>query len=135
MIKLEHKTKKELEKLGVAAVYLFGSHAEGVASALSDLDIAILLKDADLIANDSFGIYEKLYDLFIKEIPGFANKIDIVFLDRSPLELAHDVVTHGKVLFDADVQKRVSYQERILLKYADFFPILKQFDEAILLRF
>ena len=43
--KLPSELKKQLRKIGVIAVYLFGSRAKGKIGALSDYDIGILLKN------------------------------------------------------------------------------------------
>ncbi|MBI3335364.1 MAG: nucleotidyltransferase domain-containing protein [Candidatus Portnoybacteria bacterium] len=133
-MKLSTHIKRQLEQCGVLAVYLFGSHAQGVAGALSDRDIAILLKDSRIIGSNSFPLYEKLYDVFSELFPQDANHLDIVFLHRAPLELQFDVIRYGKVIFDASPNDRLDYEERVMLAYADFRPLLEELDQAVLSR-
>ena len=58
--------------------------------------------------------------------------IDIVFLDRAPLELCFDVIQHGIVLYESSQTIRTEFEERVAALYRDFQPILKQFNEAVL---
>ena len=122
-----------IQTLGVGLVYLFGSYAEGKASPLSDVDIAVLFTDASLLKDETIGkIYNALYDLFTDLFPG--KNIDIVFLQRANLELRFDVITHGKVLYESSREDRLSFEEKTMLLYADFRPLLKLFNQTLLHR-
>jgi len=121
--------------LGVEVVYLFGSQAEGIAGPASDIDIGLVLKNSipkpkpvTALYNDVFHILEDCFDM------SNFRTMDVVFLQRAPLELQCDVVRHGKVLFESSPDVRMQYEERVQMLYRDFKPLLKQFNEVILQR-
>lgn len=136
-MRLSSKIKKQLEHLGVAAVYLFGSRAQGRASPLSDFDFAILLKSPRAL-NDKklLSLQNTLYDLFSPLCHRTLKNdvIDIVFLDspRVPLELKFHVIRRGKILFDDAPALRADFETLTTLKYADFKPTLNLFDRVLL---
>ena len=125
--------KQELEKLGVAAVYLFGSRAEGMAGKLSDFDVAVLFRDPAIARANTNELYNKLYDIFSDtfDASGFKN-IDIVFLERAPLELQFDVIRHGKILCEISRDIRTDFEHRAAMLYFDFKPLLEYFNEQVL---
>lgn len=125
-----------LRKLGVAVLYLFGSHAEGLATPASDIDVGLLFApDALPLPANKTELYNELYDVLtdVFDMRGFRD-IDIVFLDQAPLELQFDVITHGQTLFETDPEIRLGFEERIATLYRDFRPLLNEFDHAILQR-
>lgn len=124
--------KEQLGSLGIVAVYLFGSTAEGKSHSLSDLDLGVLLRKDPQRRVDFNLLYIALYDLFTDVFPGKA--LDIVFLDRAGLEIAFDAVAHGEILFEHSPEERLELEERITLLYADFRPLLSEFDANVLQR-
>jgi uncharacterized protein len=133
----KHDFKKiipELKKLGIAAVYLFGSKAENVSSKLSDVDIGVVLNDPTKLDNSTI-IYNRLYDLFTEVFDTSNFKtIDIVFLQKAPLELRFDVIKNGKVLFENSEELRSGFEDNTQMKYIDFKPILNNFNKQIINR-
>jgi len=134
-IKLKQTIKNQLEKLGVEAVYLFGSCAENVNGKLSDIDIGILLKNESDAKNNINKLYNKLFDIFsnVFDLSNFKD-IDIVFLQRATLELRFDVINHGKLLFKSCEDKIDKFEHVTAMCYMDFQPILRNFDNQILKR-
>ncbi len=132
VVNLRIVSKQRLEKLGVGLAYLFGSRAEGVAGPLSDTDIGIVFADPRLARGDTRAVYNTLYDLFSPAL-GSGN-IDVVFLERAGLELCFDVITHGKIIFSVSDEFRENFEHRIAMLYADFRPILENFNRATLAR-
>ena len=124
-----------LLKLGVGAVYLFGSHAEGVAGEGSDIDVGVVMKDPRAHRSKITPLYEKLYNI-LSDVFDMSNfrTIDIVFLERASLELCFDAITHGKVLFESSSDFRLDFEERVAAKYRDFKPLLEMFNQAVLAR-
>ncbi len=122
---------EQLKKLGVVLVYLFGSVAEQLDQPDSDLDLAVLM-NAKSAPRNTLDLYADLYDIFTQAFP--EKKLDIVFLQRAPLELRFDVISHGQVLFESDQQLRLNFEEQTMRQYADFKPILRNIDQAILNR-
>lgn len=135
-IHISKETQKALTALGVVALYLFGSRAQGRAGPLSDYDFAVLLKDSTLFRSSKKkeALYDGLYRLLSPLCPReFPNDIlDIVFLQRVSLELQMHVVRHGCVLFDTDPQLRSDFEASIMLRAADFAP-LRHFMSTMLL--
>jgi hypothetical protein len=80
-------------------------------------------------------LYTKLYDLFtdVFDMSDFKT-IDIVLLDRAPLELQFDVISHGKVLYEVSSEFRLAYEDRVEMLYCDFKPKLDMFNRAVLER-
>ncbi|MBI3442247.1 MAG: nucleotidyltransferase domain-containing protein [Candidatus Sungbacteria bacterium] len=125
-----------LRQLGVAVLYLFGSHAEGLATSASDIDVGVLFsRNALPLPENKTELYNALYDVFtdVFDMSGFRD-IDIVFLDRVPLELRFDVITHGQVLFETDPDIRLDFEERVAALYRDFMPLLNEFNRGVLQR-
>ncbi len=131
-MELSESQMQILQRLGVSLVYQFGSSAEGKSSPLSDVDIGIVFTDKSSLNKDFSQIYNQLYDIFTDVFPG--RKIDIVFLQKSSLELRFDVIKHGKILFAASSADKFNFEERTMLFYADFKPLLNEFNEAIVNR-
>lgn len=125
-----------LRQLGVAVLYLFGSHAEGLATPASDIDVGVLFsRDALPLPKNKTELYNALYDIFtdVFDMSGFRD-IDIVFLNHAPLELRFDVITHGRVLFETDHGIRFDFEERVAALYRDFRPLLNEFNRGVLQR-
>ncbi|TSC77536.1 MAG: DNA polymerase beta domain-containing protein [Parcubacteria group bacterium Gr01-1014_33] len=135
-IELTQEEHTKLFKRGVEAVYLFGSYAEGRAHPLSDVDFAVLMEDSRAVSPkaSTLDLYQELFDILAPHAPRDVKDIDIVFLQRAPLELQCNVVRLGKVIFEKDPQRRLDFETRVVLLYADFKPLLTLFDHAILER-
>jgi len=123
----------DLKTLGITTLYLFGSRAQGIARNSSDYDFGVLLEDPRVIGNGSQALYQKIYDL-LEELPLQRANLDIVFLDRAPLQLRYHVIRYGEVLLDSDPSRRGRFEERTLEEHADFEPYQRLFDEATLAR-
>ncbi len=138
-ITLTLKDEGALMRLGVIAIYLFGSRAQGVATPLSDFDFGILIDDVALSSTKEQSIYSELYPFFssrIKPETQEADVIDIVFLQspRVPLELKTYIITHSVLLFDSKPLVRTTIEERMLLQNADFAPLRAEMSQALLSR-
>lgn len=129
---LSQEQIQRLKNLGVELVYLFGSHAEGTTHPLSDIDIGIVLSADSFLDNDLSRIYNELYDILTDAFPG--ESVDIVFLQRAGLEISFDAVSHGTLLFETSAGKRFEFEEKTTILYADFKPLLDEFNTAVLNR-
>lgn len=121
-----------LRQKGIAAIYLFGSRANGLYGPLSDYDYAILTTGGHFKRGDE--LHSELYDLLSKCSPRTLDNdvIDIVFLRDAPLELRNHVVRFGKVIFDPQSSMRLEFESMTTLLYCDFRPLLDEMDAAIL---
>jgi predicted nucleotidyltransferase len=110
---------------GVACVYLFGSVARGTAHGRSDVDVAVLL-DRDLpatLAGSSISLAGKLARVLGCEV-------DVVLLNRAPVDLVHRVLRDGRVVFDPRPAERIRFEVRARNAYFDLRPILDRYRKA-----
>lgn len=126
---------KKLSDLGISAVILFGSRAQGLEKEKSDYDIGILLKKGEgLSVRKKRGeIYDAVYEILSGHIQRLVN-IDIVFLDDAPGELQAHVMKHGQPLFEVYRQAFADFRERVMISYADFEYLRNIFHQGILSR-
>ncbi len=131
-VKLNASQRKTLNRLGVQALYLFGSRAQGRASSLSDYDYAVLMAKK---GHSRLGpLYFKLYELLSEVSPRDLRNdvLDIVFLKDAGLELCFHVIRYGVVVCDGNAKARQKFEEQTTLLYCAYRPILDAFDRAIL---
>ena len=128
---LTSRQQKNLRNLDVLAVYIFGSTAEGFSQSHSDFDIGVLV-DKSINGLNKNKLYNHLYEIFTELFPG--KNLDIVFLNTAGLELRFDVVSNGKLIFESQTQDRLNFEAQTVLQHADFKPLLRQFDQAVLNR-
>lgn len=101
----------------LAAVYLFGSQATGVATGKSDLDLAVLLKPAAVSAAAAhrFTLYAECSRALKR------NDIDLVVLNTAAnLILKHEIICTGILLYDGDSDTRIEYELKMLHLALDF---------------
>lgn len=108
----------------VVLAYLFGSRATGTAGPQSDYDIALLVRNPSLdlqarLAHEIGAVLE-------------AGRVDMVFLNRAPVELAYAVIAQGRLLYERSVAERVEFEAKVMSLYGDYLPILRRQREEIL---
>ncbi len=111
----------------VVAAYIFGSVAEGRAHPRSDVDIAVLLT-ADLDAEARFDRRLRL-GWEVESIIG--HPTDLVVLNDAPPLLQHQVLKHGRLIFERDRAARVEFEVRAGKIYADLKPMYDFFRRAL----
>jgi len=109
----------------VVAAYLFGSVARGQATPHSDVDIALLLREADRET-----LWERRLQL-MGELERFGDRVDVVVLNLAPLLLQHRVLSEGRLLYEGDRSARVEFEVRVGKRYADYRPTLEFFKQAL----
>lgn len=116
------------EKMGILAIYLFGSHAEGNTHPLSDVDIGVLFENPEQYRHKTLEPYSALYDIFTDILPKEylrkrfelkEHEVDIVFLQFAPLRLQFEAIQKGKILYGRNTEKRLSYEEYVLKRNCD----------------
>jgi uncharacterized protein len=108
----------------VLFAYLFGSWARNAVTPLSDIDIAVYLREAHPDAEDKLAILGELADRLETDA------IDVVVLNSAPLTLQARVVRDRQVLVDREPYLRHAFESLILREYFDF----SVFETAILNR-
>lgn len=119
--------KNSLRETGVSIAYLFGSKVVGGESPLSDVDIGVVIRTS-AIQEDTRSIYQRLYEIFTELFPN--SKVDIVFLQSSPLPLQYSAIKDGKILFEEDPVFTADYENGVVNHYLDFRPVLDYFDRV-----
>jgi predicted nucleotidyltransferase len=111
--------------LGVASVYLFGSHAEGRAHRESDIDIAILLQwERYPTSRDRF---EARIDLGSELIAVLHhNEVDLVILNDAPPLFGRKIIYDGIRIFLGDPEADHVYVRDVQIRAADLEPWLKR---------
>ena len=115
---LPEDASRIIEKLGkypILAAYLFGSQATQKASALSDIDIALLVSPSTnkpqrfdfrlRLTNDLSSVLGK--------------RVDLIILNDAPLMLQYEAIKHGSIILCNDRELRIDMETRILSKYLD----------------
>jgi predicted nucleotidyltransferase len=103
----------------VVLAYLFGSQVQGNAGPLSDVDIALLVDrrdEPDTVRSDLLTSIASALD---------PKRVDVVFLDRAPVQLAFAIIADGELIYERDIFSRVEYEAKIMSLYCDYLPVLR----------
>lgn len=111
-----------LRQHGAVFAYLHGSRASGAAGPDSDVDIAAYFD----------GQPPQAFEVLLPA------GVDLLVLNRAPLELVGRVALYGKLLFEQDPRARVVWEATTRKIYLDELPRLnrahRDFAEAVLRR-
>lgn len=110
------------------ALYLFGSVASGTAGPDSDVDVAALFFPDDERWREA-STYIDLYDDLAGCVRG--TRLDLLVMQRAPLELQYRVLAQGEVLYCAAAGARADYEDRVLRDYLDFAVELRLFEAEV----
>lgn len=111
----------------VEVAYLFGSRADGSATASSDHDIAVLFADADPTLDATVRLAADLADVL-------GTPVDVVDLDRAGLELRGRVAESGRLLHGAGEPRRVRFEVDARMRWIEFRPVVEEAGRAFLSR-
>jgi uncharacterized protein len=105
----------------VAVVYLFGSHARGTNTRMSDIDLAVLFHSS--IHPSSYFELRLEYIARIMRIL-LTERVEVVVLNSAPLHLAYEIVSRGILLLDRDPKQRAAFEADRIGRFLDFKPFL-----------
>ncbi|MBC7320481.1 nucleotidyltransferase domain-containing protein [bacterium] len=109
------KAKDILEKHNsIIFAYLFGGLAKGRISPISDIDIAVYLRETENLLEVKLEILSLLSEVLNTD------EIDLVILNTAPLPLKARIIQNKKVLVDKDPSLRYSFESLTLREYFDF---------------
>ncbi len=112
----------------IDAAFLFGSYTTSYFTSMSDIDFAILFKRIIGIKEEC-EILADISELLETE------KIDLVNLNKAPLNLQIKVISEGILLYERDFIRTSDFIEKVLKYYSDYEITLKKFykeyDEAL----
>jgi uncharacterized protein len=100
------ETATVLQQAGARFAFLYGSRASRTHRPQSDIDVAAYFG----------GDAPQSFDVLLPP------EVDLLILDRAPLELAGRVAVGGELLFDADPVARVRWQATTRKIYFDELP-------------
>ena len=90
----------------LVAVFLFGSCVKGTDKPISDVDIAVILKDPDPGAEADIG---SLY----------SEKFDIVLFHRLPVYIQFEILKYGEEIFNRDDEHLLEIKRKVLKNYLE----------------
>lgn len=110
---------------GVVCAYVFGSVGRGSAGAASDVDVAVLLErePAPTLAGSGVALGGALER-------ALGRPVDLVVLNRAPVDLVHRVLRDGALAFEGDRAARVRFEVRARNEYFDLRPHLDRYRRA-----
>lgn len=111
---------------GVTVAYLFGSRADLTATDRSDHDFAVLF-DHDPSLREVAALQATLSEML-------GGAVDVVELERAPLELQATVVQRGRLVFTADEPRRIAFETRTRSRWFDYRPTMERLTRAYLRR-
>ena len=109
----------------IVAVYLFGSYSKKIEKAQSDMDLAFLL-DNKVYKADPFEATGPAYMAAMRIGIKLKRDTDVVILNSSSVELAYEVVTSGRCVYEVEQDRRLEYEATVKGMYYDFRPFLME---------
>jgi len=109
----------------VVVAYMFGSVARGTAGPLSDVDVAVLLREDA----DAFEVRLSILGE-LAEMLG-SDDLDLVVLSEAPISLAYRVLRDGRLLVSKDEGTRVRHRVEVVDRYLDMEPFRRVQAEAL----
>ncbi len=111
------------EDSDLACAYLFGSAARGEDRPGSDLDVAVLFREDP--PRTLAGLQLDLADRLTGALDG--RRVDLVVLNRAPVDLVHRVLRDGALLVERDRSARIRFEVRARNQYFDLLPHLQRY--------
>jgi uncharacterized protein YutE (UPF0331/DUF86 family)/predicted nucleotidyltransferase len=102
----------------VCLIYLFGSRAESGPGPMTEYDLGVLFESAAERPQVEAQLARELARALQTD------RINILLLDRAPIELAYAFVAQGKLLYQRDVATRVEYEADVMGRYAHRLSVL-----------
>lgn len=123
---MEKKISKILKKeKNILFAYIFGSYARKEATEGSDVDIAVFLKEPDVIEKDpKFEV-----KLALKIERAIKRPVDVRIINNRPLTFINQILKNGKLLFSKSEKERINFETKMFNLYSDFHHLMKEYDE------
>lgn len=111
----------------ILEAYLFGSVAQGRATAHSDIDLAVYVRP-ETPMNQGFGYAAELTTDLMAAAK--QNRIDLIILNHAPPLLYHRVLKTGLRLLSRNLQETTVREGQALSRYFDYLPQLRKIELA-----
>jgi len=109
----------------IVAIYLFGSFLRGETGKGSDIDLAFLL-DEKAYRSEPVMTMSPAHLIAAEVGMGFNKETDVTILNSASLEIAYEVITSGKCVYESELDLRLEYEIKIKGMYFDFKPFLEE---------
>ena len=100
--------------------YLFGSVCTGRRGPLSDIDVAVLLRESPSRAAQEGDIHDALCRALRTD------RVDFVSLSSAPPSLSYRIIRDGECVYCADERARENFETSTVMRYLDFKPVREQ---------
>ncbi len=104
---------------GLIAIILFGSYSKSENKPISDIDIAVILKNPSPEDEADLG---SLY----------SDRVDLVLFHRLPLHIQYEVLKYGKEIFVKDEEEFLKIKMNVLRDYLDALWLYKKIESKVL---
>jgi uncharacterized protein len=111
--------------IDIVCVYVYGSVARGEAHSASDIDVAVLYAQEPPPTLDGLGLE---LGSTLERLLG--KPVDLVILNRAPLDLIHRVLRDGVLVYESDPSSRIRFEVQARNAYFDLRPYLRQYRRA-----
>ena len=111
----------------IIAAYIFGSYGKESPRADSDLDIAVLVREA---TPDSFSLLS--FSVSLHRVCD--HKVDVVLLNRAGELLKREVRSSGILVFERDSEARKRFEIMGRKSYEDFLYLHRRYAQRVLYR-
>jgi len=110
---------------GIVAVYLFGSQARGTATPSSDVDVGVLYLEDPPAALEGLAL-----DVEADLERSLGVPVQVVALNRAPVDLIHRILRDGRLILDRDPSRRIRFEVRARNEFFDLQPVLARYRAA-----
>lgn len=106
----------------IVAAYIFGSVARGTAGPRSDVDVAVLYAQAPPRTLDGAG-----FDIEAELEKRLGRPVQLVTLNRAPVDLVHRVLRDGRLVINSDPSRRIAFEVQARNAFFDLEPHLRRY--------
>lgn len=112
-IELQSWQKFFQSRLGIAAVYLFGSFGTEFEHPQSDIDLGVVFTHSVTLKEELE--LDAALSLYIRH-----DRIDLVNLNRAPISLQFRALKEGMLVYEGDYSKHSDFIEYVIKTYPDY---------------
>jgi hypothetical protein len=112
--RIPHVKRVLLDDENIIFAYLFGGLARGDLKPLSDVDIAVYVKDIGNLPEYKLKLFDALTEILR------TNEMDLVILNTAPVILSGKILQNKQTLVDKNPPLRHAHESLMLRKYFDF---------------